>query len=997
MAGEDERVNGGEPRRYPRCEVCRKVVRIQGVGIVGVLCKNCLGSALPFVGLVSETEYRGALREYRQGLGSRAGDFQGLRLDPFDDEIQGIIGGVNVTLNSCAYFGGDEVRNSLKQLAKDDGCSLSMMCHNIRSAKGPGLELLESEIRRWGVQWDVLGLTETWLDKESERRVTIQGYDGVFASRKEKNGGGVALFVKDGRTFRERPDLSVFREGIFESLFVELVKNEGCKNEVVGIVYRPPGANLEAFSEELVKVLELTKGTNSYIMGDFNMDLLKLSAHKPTSDFMENFTSRGFFPLISLPTRITDTTASLIDNIWTNNLTAKIGSGLITVRVSDHLPIFANVGGSENSHADSGRPSRKRLINGQRIMRFKEDLLHWTFDEERQKGIEYNVAKFRNEFRDLYDSAFPWVENKKKRRDKEKPWLDDLEFKSLVEEKGKLYKMKLRGSLGEEGHERLAVLNKEVNRLRKSLKRSYFREKLEEKKDDLRGLWEVLGEALSGRSGKSKGSICKYFMKDGKAITDGAAIADEFCKFYCQIGPNLAAKVPKVQAKFEDYLGERIQESLILSPTSPLEVEQICLALDSQKGMGWDGVSPRVIKGVAKELSGSLSRLYNSCMREGFYPDSFKVARVVPVFKAEDPTEFSNYRPVSVLPVLSQIFERVIRNRIVNFLDANEVLIPEQFGFRPGHSTAMAVLEMVEKIRKAWSNKNTAVGVFLDLKKAFDTVDHKILLAKLEHYGIRGTALKLLGSYLDGRSQYVNYAGYESERGPLECGVPQGSVLGPLFFLLYVNDMVRASSNLNLVLFADDTNAFAEGKNLSEVVRKVNEGLSDLSVWFRCNKLTLNLKKTEYVHFRGPGVVSSSQEGIKIGNESIGQVNGVKFLGVWIDEGLRWTGQIDKVRSKVSQLLGVVGRARPNLGRRATLSLYNGLVLPQLQYCLLVWGDFQGGRNKIVGDNLLRLQKRFANVIEGSGTRLHSDPLFAKYGMLKVEDLYRQQMRVHAW
>jgi len=253
-------------------------------------------------------------------------------------------------------------------------------------------------------------------------------------------------------------------------------------------------------------------------------------------------------------------------------------------------------------------------------------------------------------------------------------------------------------------------------------------------------------------------------------------------------------------------MGEKVDDNFLWQPTSANEVEEICRELNPRKGMGWDGISPKVIKAVSRELSGSLSRLYNCCMREGYYPACFKIARVVPVFKSEDPTLFSNYRPVSVLPVLSQIFERILKVRLVNFLEKHKVIIPGQYGFRAGHSTDMAIMDMVEKVRSAWAEKEVALGVFVDLKKAFDTVDHSILLRKLEHYGIRGQALELLDSYLRDRSQYVTYGSFESEKGRVECGVPQGSVLGPLFFLLYVNDMVRASDEIDLVLFADDTN-----------------------------------------------------------------------------------------------------------------------------------------------------------------------------------------------
>ena len=309
----------------------------------------------------------------------------------------------------------------------------------------------------------------------------------------------------------------------------------------------------------------------------------------------------------------------------------------------------------------------------------------------------------------------------------------------------------------------------------------------------------------------------------------------------------------------------------------------------------------------------------------------------------------------------------------------------------------MAVLEMVERVRGAWAKGNAAIGVFIDLKKAFDTVDHGLLLAKLEHYGVRGPALSLLRSYMEGRSQYVAYGGAESGRGQVECGVPQGSVLGPLFFVIYVNDMFRALEGIDSVLFADDTNLYAEDDDLERLFGRVNRGLEALGRWFRCNRLTLNLKKTEFIYFGGPKGQDIGSLELIVGGDAIKQVTDARFLGVWVDEKLSWNVHIDRVRSKVGQLLGVVGRASAVLGSGALLSLYNGLVLPHLQYCLVVWGDFQGDGNGTRGAALLRLQKRFAGLIEGRRGRYHADPLFAKYGILKVGDLCKQQLRVHAW
>ena len=250
------------------------------------------------------------------------------------------------------------------------------------------------------------------------------------------------------------------------------------------------------FSTELARVLSLLRRTDAYIMGDFNTDHIKFSAHRPMSDLLGEFTAGGFYTLISLPTRLTDTTATLIDNIWTSNVRTKIGSGLVTVRVSDHLPIFAFVGGERDGARAQEGSRRRRLVNEARIGRFAERLEAWSFDEERALGIVANVARFRNSFRDMYDESFPWVEDKKRRKDEEKPWLDDAEFKGLVKEKGELYSRKVKGRLSEGEQGRLVEVSNEVNRMRRRLKRGYFDRRLGEINGDLRATWEVLGEVI---------------------------------------------------------------------------------------------------------------------------------------------------------------------------------------------------------------------------------------------------------------------------------------------------------------------------------------------------------------------------------------------------------------------------------------------------------------------------------------------------------------------
>ena len=280
--------------------------------------------------------------------------------------------------------------------------------------------------------------------------------------------------------------------------------------------------------------------------------------------------------------------------------------------------------------------------------------------------------------------------------------------------------------------------------------------------------------------------------EDGPIVED-LCIAESFCKFYTQVGPSLASKIKApLRGSFKNYLSNPSVSSAAFLPTTPQEIQHLCQALDGAKSPGYDSVAPSILRYVSKEVSGPLSRLINVCIEVGHFPDYLKIAKVIPVFKSSDPTQFGNYRPVSVLPVVSKIFERVIQQRLLSFFQRKGSILSSQYGFRKGHSTYMAIMDMVENIRTAWENGEHCLGLFIDFKKAFDTVDHHILVDKLEHLGIRGTPLDLVRSYLKNRNQYVVFNGTESSRRNISVGVPQGSILGPQPFSVMVYFTARA-------------------------------------------------------------------------------------------------------------------------------------------------------------------------------------------------------------
>ena len=348
---------------------------------------------------------------------------------------------------------------------------------------------------------------------------------------------------------------------------------------------------------------------------------------------------------------------------------------------------------------------------------------------------------------------------------------------------------------------------------------------------------------------------------------------------------------------------------MFFNPTTKDEIITIAQSFASGKAACYDSIPMSTIKESIQIISEPLAHIINLSIAHGIVPDQMKIARVVPLFKAEDPSLFTNYRPVSILPSFSKFLERIIYNCILDYLTNLHILCDNQFGFRKNHSTTLALIDLHDKISSALDNGEVAVGVFLDLSKAFDTVDHSILFDKLEHYGIRGLSLKWVMNYFSNRLQFVEYNGHVSSRTNISCGVPQGSILGPLFFLLYINDINNASKILQLILFADDTNVFLSHKDADCLANILNTELNKLSIWFRANKLSLNLKKTKFMVFKPSQKRKSHDIQLLIKDFKLDQVKETIFLGVILDENLNWKSEISHAANKVSKSIAIIRKS----------------------------------------------------------------------------------------
>ena len=450
-----------------------------------------------------------------------------------------------------------------------------------------------------------------------------------------------------------------------------------------------------------------------------------------------------------------------------------------------------------------------------------------------------------------------------------------------------------------------------------------------------------------------------------------------------------------------------VTNSIYLTECTELEVGQIISELKNGKASDFP---IKVIKKLSHILTPVLTAQFNNAMTMGVFPSILKIGKITPVYKKDDEQLLENYRPVSTLPIFGKIFEKIIYSRLYGFFASNGTLNKNQFGFRTGHSTSHALNYSIHNIEKAIQEGKHVLCIFIDLSKAFDTIDHNILLMKLRTYGIRGVPLQLIRSYLSDRKQHVNILGELSENLPVLFGVPQGSCLGPLLFLIYINDLPNISNSAQFVLFADDTNIFITGKNKAEAYTDANKILKILEYYMLINKLHINMSKCCYIDFKSSSSNTSGDYDININNSVIEQVKETKFLGVTIDENLNWNAHVNKLSKKLSCSTGILNTIKDNIPIDLYKELYHTLFESHLSYGISVWGGISN--NKL--EPLFKLQKKCMRILFGDKEayldkfrtcartrefgnqklgkefyqRERSKPLFNNHSIMNVRNLY---------
>jgi hypothetical protein len=815
---------------------------------------------------------------------------------------------------------------------------------------------------------DILAINETKLDSSvSNYEINIPGFEVARKDRavNGRSGGGVCLYVRNNLNFKVISDFSDER---LELITIE-ISMPSSKPYLVSTWYRPPNSTTELFLA-FEHILEKIDQTNLeyYLLGDMNCDMLATNSNlfKHLSDILDIY---GLEQLIKEPTRITHNSQTLIDLCITNTPDKIVQSGIIHTGISDHSLAFMCRKTKHNKE-------NSRIIETRNFKNFDEK--SFLKDVSQMPWIEIESSNDPNQMWKQWREMFMFCVDKHapikhKRVGKQKPSWFTNDLIAKIRNRNNLKKKAISSKDNHLWTKYKQARNNTNNAIKQS-KKQYFANNLEKYKNDQRKTWKLLNE-LTSKKPNSHSTVTQLKHND-KQITSSTEIANTFNTFFTKIGETLASSIQEDSNNPESYL-KSSNTTFTLEPPSIETVSKLLEGLNERKAIGLDKIPNRLLKLSAAIIAPSLTSIYSKSIQTGIFPQGWKLAKVTPIFKKGDKTDPGNYRPVSVIPVVSKVFEKIIYDQLFAYFNENNLLVQNQSGFRNLHSTVTALIEATSN----WSlniDKGMFNGiVFIDLQKAFDTIDHSILLTKLKYYGIDDKTITWFNSYLSNRLQQCSANGSLSSPCEINLGIPQGSNLGPLLFLIYINDLPNCLSTSISRMFADDTSISVASDSITDIELKLNTELESLHKWLNVNRLSLNVTKTEFMIMASRQKLTAHGDlnvALEINNKKIKKVENTKTLGVMIDKNLNWSAHVDEITKKAACAIGALKRNRTYLSAKTAKQIYEALVLPHFDYCSQVWD----GLYDTLSQKLQKLQNRAARAVTMSNYEVRSKDLLAR-------------------
>lgn len=817
---------------------------------------------------------------------------------------------------------------------------------------------------------------------------TIPNYHLATYYCRDVKWGGSCILLKDGLEYIVRSDLCVFNEvNVFEASCLEITPLQ----MIVISLYRiPDDSNFKTFINKLDSLISIIqkefRNKQLYIAADFNVDLLNNVASSKKkfqrNEFLNLLELYGLKVCFHEPTRVSTNTVSCIDNILIKSTYTDEQPKLMNLELglSDHRALFISLNTNSKYHALKAG-FKKRIFSNTNMCLFTKSLSDTTWPVNNILGCEQNFKEFLGHFLSIFNSCFPlkFFSNKSKNNNLKNNWItkgirvssankrilhriykqtNDPEFISYYRTYNKIFKS--------------------VCKLSKKLANGKF---IKEADNRIKAAWMVVN---SGMGVKRNIPNISDLVIGQESVSEGQTIAGFFNNLFVNISETIHVKPNKDKALNFVHNMNCGSSAFNFQEVSAETVKRIIISLHSKKSAGWDEIPLNIVKRVANHISDPISTIINQSFIEGIFPHQLKFADVKPLFKKGDKNNPANYRPVAILPAFSKIFEKIAYRQIEHFFEINGIFTNNQFGFRMGQNTISAISSFINQVTQSLDSSECTAAIFCDLAKAFECINHEILLDKLKFYNFSDKAILWLKSYLSDRFQRTiimkNGNKFFSNWKKLISGVPQGSIIGPLLFLIYINDLPHSISS-SLILYADDTTSIIKAKTNDDLMVTINQNLKQLSFWFQVNGLQLNSKKTQIMKLCTAQSRDHTNKNIIIQGEETTFTNTSNFLGLTIDNNLTWKPYLDKLIKKLNRCCYQMIMLRDVVDLNTRVMVYYAFFYSVLQYGIEFWGSTN--INKI-----FKVQKRILRIMIFADRRTSCKRIFRDLNLLTVPCLY---------
>ena len=826
---------------------------------------------------------------------------------------------------------------------------------------------------------DVIVLTETWIQKSNLPNFKLKGYVAHIEERSLLNTGGVACYIKDCLT----ANVKSVSGTTYDALWLELPKNE----LHVLALYRFTKANMVVFFQELEGILSCNDD-NVVLTGDLNIDITRSEDHNSVN-YLNMLESEGFECLLNEPTRFFRDQMSCLDHFFLKKQRqeGKIFETKCIVHnygLTDHRPTSLTLKYKSPLNTE---PTVCEIID---YCKIKEYVGRVDWDEVvEMDDVELAFKVFSNKLREILEKSKKTITSTPKCRIRNN-WASNT-LANLSREKERLYRLLKKNPSRNDIREQYKMVSKSVVQRGRLERKNHHSKILDSFGDDPKKYWNHVKKI----KGDKKAMIQTIEINGIKYSTPQHTplIANNFNSYFSEIAENLckSSLVGSIQNSGPEKI---LSNSFQFHEINTIETFNVIKSLKSKPSVGIDLIPARAIRENAEILAAPLTTLFNRSLLIGLFPSVLKKAVVVPIFKSGDNTLMNNYRPIALLPVLSKILEKLVKRRMLDFLQKYNFFDDKQYGFLPKNNTENALFDLIGAVTDGLERGKKIAVVFIDLRKAFDTVRHNILLEKLNNGGFRGFFLNWLKSYLLGRQQAVKITGILSEFLDIESGVPQGSVLGPFLFLIYINDIFKLNLSGSLFAFADDIAIVYEAWSVSKLTEKINGDLTLLKKWFTEHKLVPNLQKSEIMAFGYREIpdlrnrcVLHEEIGCKENCQCppLNQVKSVKYLGVILDEKLIWDKHSAFLQTKLRKLNGLLYYLSGFFSTYHLKKIYYALFDSVLKYGVTTWGGMADQHMQPIRV----LQKRAIRHIVGLKRTDSTKTSFKKLKILTVEESYK--------